>query len=110
MLVGNKPKEVFTYIYNHPHVIENLVKHVNQKSISEVLIRVLNASDNVFEDGYEINIDEIRKSFIYKIVQKFDEKYGFEDHLNAQTLLSELVDSKNVYQELTSERCIKLYK
>jgi hypothetical protein len=109
-LVGNKTKEVFTYIYNHPEVIDNLVKHVYQKSISEVLVRVLNASDNVLEDGYEINIDDIRQSFIYKIVERFDEKYAMEDHLNASSLLSELVDSKCVYQELTSERCIKLYK
>jgi hypothetical protein len=44
---------------------------------------VLNASDNVLEEGYEINIDDIRRSFVYKIVERFDEKYGMEDHLNA---------------------------
>lgn len=28
VLVGNKPKEVFTYVYNNPQVIDNLVKHI----------------------------------------------------------------------------------
>ena len=109
VLVGNKPREVFTYIYHHPEVLDNLVRHIYQKSISEVLIRVLNVSDNLFEDGYEANVEVIRQSYIYKIVEKLDPKYEFEDHLNAQTLLSELVDYKQVYSELTSQRAVQLY-
>lgn len=106
VLVGNKPREVFTYIYQHPQVIDNLVRHMYQKSITEVLIRVLNVSDNLFEDGYEANVDTIRQGFIYKIVEKLDPELQFEDHLNAQTLLSELVEYKQFYQELTSQRSI----
>lgn len=49
-------------MYNHPEVIDLLVRHVYQKSISEVLVRILNVSDNVFEEGgFEGgNIDNIR--------------------------------------------------
>ena len=72
MLVGNKPKEVFSYIYNHSQVIDNLVKHVSQKSISEVLIRILNVSDNVLEEGIEDSIETLRQSFIHKIVNRLD--------------------------------------
>lgn len=28
VLVGNKPREVFSYVYNHPEVLDNLVKHI----------------------------------------------------------------------------------
>ena len=28
VLIGNKPKEVFSYIYRNTNVIDNLVKHV----------------------------------------------------------------------------------
>jgi hypothetical protein len=28
VLVGNKTKEVFTYIYNHPHVLDMFVRHI----------------------------------------------------------------------------------
>jgi hypothetical protein len=48
VLVSNKPKEVFSYIYTHPIVIDNMIKHSYQKSISEILIRLLNTSENVF--------------------------------------------------------------
>ncbi|MFS8160055.1 MAG: hypothetical protein ACMG6E_07560 [Candidatus Roizmanbacteria bacterium] len=79
-----------------------MVRHIYSKSISEVLIRVLNVSDNVFEDGFDANVDSIRQSFIYKVVEKLDPVFTFEDHLNAQNLLSELVDYKQVYTQLTS--------
>lgn len=79
-----------------------MVRHVYQKSISEVLIRILNISDNLFDDHYLSSVESIRKSFIHKIVLKFDPKYTVEDHLNAASLLSELVEYKQVYLELVS--------
>lgn len=81
--MGNKPREVFAYIYNHPEVLDNLVKHIYQKSISEVLIRVLNVTDNLFDDGNEAPIDIIRQSFIYKVVGRLGPQFEMEDHLNA---------------------------
>ena len=110
VLVGNKPKEVFQYVYNHPDVLDNLVNHLYSKSICEILVRILNFTDNVFEESFEGNIESIRQSFIYKILQRLDPQYGLEDHLNAQQILSELADYKPVYQELVSPRCIELYK
>lgn len=71
VLVGNKPKEVFGYIYSHLHVLDNFVKHLNDKSISEILIRLLNVSENVLDDGgLSSEFDGIRQSYIYKIVEK----------------------------------------
>ena len=47
-----------------------MVKHVYQKSISEVLIRILNISDNLFDEKIVYIVEDIRKSFIHKIVKK----------------------------------------
>jgi serine/threonine-protein phosphatase 6 regulatory subunit 3 len=55
VLVGNKPKEVFGYVYAHPEVMERMVRHIYQKSISEVLIRLLNVSENILEGEAEIS-------------------------------------------------------
>lgn len=84
VLVSNKTREVFTYIYNNPQTLDLFVHHIYQKSISDVLIRLLNVSDSVFEDGFDANVDSIRQSFIFKIVQKLDPKCELEDHINAQ--------------------------
>jgi hypothetical protein len=82
-LVGNKPKEVFGYVYNHPVVLDNLVKHIYQKSICEVLIRLLNVSENVLDENFSGDFDSIRQSFIHKVLLKLDPQFSFEDHLNA---------------------------
>lgn len=82
-LISNKTREVFTYIFNNPRVFDLFVKHIYSKSISEVLIRLLNASDSAFEDGFEGNQDSIRQSFIFKVVQRLGPGFSYEDHLNA---------------------------
>lgn len=42
VLVGAKTKQVFSYVYTHTRVLDNLIRHSYQKSIAEVLIRLLN--------------------------------------------------------------------
>jgi serine/threonine-protein phosphatase 6 regulatory subunit 3 len=87
VLVGNKPKEVFTYVYQHPEVIEKMIKHIYQKSVSEVLIRLLNVSENVLDSDCEISaadMDSVRQSFVFRILQRLSPEHNgsFEDHLN----------------------------
>lgn len=93
-MIGSKPREVFTYVYNHTEVLDNLVRHVNQKSIAEVLIRLLNVSENVFEGKLDMNVDTIRQSFAFKVVQRLSPQFDIEDHMNASSLLAELVEFK----------------
>ena len=69
-----------------------------------MLIRILNYSDNIFDEGLGGIVDNIRKSYSHKIVLRFDPKYTVEDHMNAGSLLSELVEYKSIYQELVSQR------
>ena len=77
--------------------MDNLVRHVYQKSISEVLIRILNISENLFDEKIFYIVEDIRKSFVHKIVQKMGPTQQEEDHLNAASMLSELVEYKPVY-------------
>lgn len=110
--MSNKGKEVFTYIYTHPTVLENLVKHSYQKSISDVLIRLLNTSENLFFDVISYSeVNSIRASFVFKLVNKLNPEAakGMEDHLNATQILSELADYKVLYAEMASARCFEEY-
>jgi serine/threonine-protein phosphatase 6 regulatory subunit 3 len=73
VLAGNKPKEVFSYVYSHPQVIEKMIRHIYQKSVSEVLIRLLNVSENVLDSDCEISVadmDSVRQSFVFRILEK----------------------------------------
>ncbi len=65
-----------------------MVRHICQKSVSEVLIRLLNVSENLFDDSNELSVrdmDSVRQSFIFKILQRLAPSHGgnYEDHLNA---------------------------
>lgn len=69
-------------------MLDRLVHHSAQKSIGDLLVRLLNpASDNLFDDETVIlsEVASIRDSFIFKIVSKLgpDAPGGLEDHLNA---------------------------
>ena len=59
VLIENKAREVYNYMYNNPNTIDSFVKHLYSKSISDVLIRLLNVSENVFDEGFE-RIDSLR--------------------------------------------------
>ena len=50
MLLNNKAAEVYRYIYEHPQVLDNMVKHLYQKSVSEILTKLLNISESMTED------------------------------------------------------------
>lgn len=69
-LVSNKAKEVYSYIYKHPEVLDKLVDRIGCKSISEILVKLLNVSEIISEgEGFDYHeIDTIRSTYIYKIV------------------------------------------
>jgi hypothetical protein len=81
VLVSAKTKEVFTYIYTHPLIFDHLLTHSHQKSISEILIRLLNTQENLFNENsiaYS-EVNSIRTSYVHKLIQKFkNEEEGIE--------------------------------
>jgi len=109
VLVGNKPREVFKYIYEHQVVLSNLVKHIYQKSISDVLVRILNVSDNMLEDPLESDLNKIKESFIRMIVDRLGPDFTFEDNLNAQSLLSELAEQQALFEAMTAQESLEKY-
>jgi hypothetical protein len=71
ILLNNKAKDTYQYVYKHHEVLEKLIKHIYSKSISELLVKILNVSEIVSDgnDGLDYDeIDSIRGSFVYKIV------------------------------------------
>ena len=117
-LLQLKTKEVQRYLYTHPLAIDHMVRHLGQKSVSEVLQKVLNLSEPIasgkdLEDEVPSSvIDGLRQSFVYKVVQRVvnDAETDVEVFLNGISVLQELVFVKVINQELTSARCIQLYR
>lgn len=93
-----------------------MVGHLCQKSVADILQRLLNVSESIANGEDESGsssetTDAIRQSYVHKIVQRLVDpnETDIEVHLNAVQLLTELVFIKPVYQELTSTRCLEMY-
>lgn len=57
ILVQSKQKEVYSYVYAHPQVFENLVKHLYSKSISEILQKLLANTPSIYHTEDTANSD-----------------------------------------------------
>jgi hypothetical protein len=85
VLVSSHAKEVFGYVYSHTVVLDNLVRHSYQKSISDVLIRLMNTQENLFQGENDImqlsyhDINTLRCSYVLKIIQKLAPETTYED-------------------------------
>jgi hypothetical protein len=91
VLVSSHAKEVFGYVYSHTVVLDNLVRHSYQKSISDVLIRLMNTQENLFQGSsnnqdiqltYQ-DINTLRCSYVLKLIQKLSPASTYEAQLNA---------------------------
>jgi negative regulator of replication initiation len=112
-LLQSKAQEVYRYIYSHPRVLDNMIKHLNQKSVSEILQKLLNLNEPISPSKKEASqeesllpeiVDGLRQSYVYKIVQRIvnAEETDLEVFLNGISVLQELVFVKVINQELSS--------
>jgi hypothetical protein len=68
------------------------VRHVGQKSISEVLNKLLTQID---PDYLEDSIQEKQQSVIEKIIAQLGPDQGEENNLNASSIIQDLFDYKD---------------
>lgn len=88
-------------------VIDNLLYHVYQKSIAELLFKLLNVHDIDQSDelGKEIAIKQAYA--IDKLIDKLRPEATEEDHLNGSSILSDVLDTKNYYQLICQRQNIQ---
>ena len=55
-------------------------------------------------------INQVRRSFAFKILQQITPTSDIETQLNAIELLKNFLLHQSVYEELTSPRCLELYQ
>lgn len=97
-LMGHNRKGFFTYVFNPENrVIEYLIKHIYNRSISELLIKIL--SEN-------LESEEVKKEFIFNLLHAL-EIQDFEGKINGSMVLSELIDTKTFKDLFKSEEVNK---
>ena len=78
-------------------VIDNLVYHVYQKSVSELLNKFLNIQDHEFEEPISAEIKRKQNQVIENLIDKVGPNATEEDHLNGASILSDMLETKDFY-------------
>jgi serine/threonine-protein phosphatase 6 regulatory subunit 1 len=102
--INRRPKQIFTYLFEHSAILDKFVFHIALKSISELLVKVLTGDDNNFD--VDAPIEEF-KALKYRILNDLIEKLGpshsDEDHLNVVSVIGELCEQKSLFDHFVND-------
>lgn len=99
MLIVRKQRQIVPYIFGEDSdVIDHLLRHVYQKSVSEVLHKLLNILAINFDDDLVAMIQEKKQKVLAALVDKLTVNgQDYEEYCNVTQILSELLEQKNFF-------------
>jgi hypothetical protein len=103
LLLTRRQKQLVPYIFNTENdskLVDLLLFHVYQKSLSEFLNKLLALSTGDFEEEQAEIISKKQKEIYEKLIEKLGSE-EVEDQLNAITLLSENLENKEYFTILS---------
>ena len=128
-LLGYRPKEIMRYIYSKQIFLEKMLEHVYDKSICDIIIKVLNISNNTTSahnnslnnDSGDIfgspnkkvhSKEEIGNSFVdyessrnqivHKLIDKLIRAKLHEEYWNSSSILWEMAKFSHMFEFLSS--------
>ena len=89
LLINRKQKNLLPYIFSQDSdVIDCLLYHVYQKSISELLFKFLSLTDErLGEDNLTTEIKAKQEYILSTLIEKLSPQASEEDNLNASSIL-----------------------
>jgi hypothetical protein len=95
LLISRKQKQLFPYIFaKESTVIEDLLKHVYQKSISEILNKLLTLVDPDHEPEIVAAIQEKQQMAVSYLIDSLGPEKSEEHNLNAATIIQDMFEIK----------------
>jgi hypothetical protein len=103
LLINRKQKQIVPFIFSGEcDLIDNLLYHVYQKSISEVLNKILNVTNQNYEDSLSKRIKELQQKAVVALVDKLSaDQIDEEANLNASIILCDNIDQKDFFNSLS---------
>jgi len=98
-----RPKEALLYIYNNPKHTDNLIKHLYSKSITNLLVVIINAPKDLFNESTPVNdllffskqIFNARKEIFQRLIKlACKASYEIENqemHINICSILIDMI-------------------
>ena len=87
-------------------IIDWLLFHVYQKSISELLNKFLCIMDSEFEGEVQVQIQNKQREVVQKLIQKLGSDSSMEDNLNGCSILQDMLESKEFYKLVSTSENI----
>ena len=107
LLISRKQKGLVPYIFApNSDIIENMVKHVYQKSISEVLNKLLTQIDGDYEPEIMAEIKAKQQLAVARLIDMLGPGLSEEHNLNASTILQDMFEIKEFYNIICKRESI----
>ena len=98
LLISRKQKQLFPFIFApESTVIEDLMKHVYQKSISEILNKLLTLVDTDHEPEIFAEIKAKQQMAVGTLIESLGPEKSEEHNLNACTIIQDMFEIKDFY-------------
>lgn len=98
LLISRKQKSLVPYIFApNSDIIENMLKHIYQKSISEVLNKLLTQIDGDYEPEIMAEIKSKQQLAVTKLIDMLGPELSDEHNLNACTIIQDMFEIKEFY-------------
>ena len=98
LLISRKQKQLFPFIFSKEStVIEDLLKHIYQKSISEILNKLLTLVDTDHEPEIVAMIQEKQQKAVSFLIESLGPEKSEEHNLNASTIIQDMFEIKEFY-------------
>ena len=101
LLISRKQKQLFPFIYGpESTVIEDLLKHVYQKSISEIINKLLTNVDTDHEPEIANQIKAKQQVAVGILIESLGPEKSEEHNLNACSIIQDMFEIKDFYNQI----------
>lgn len=98
LLINRKQKNLVPFVFApNSDIIDNLLYHVYQRSIAELLNKLLNVQDHDFESPIQEEIKAKQHQVLEALIEKIGPDGSEDDHLNASSILQDMLETKDFY-------------
>ena len=108
LLISRKQKQLVPYIFSPKSmIIENLVRHVGQKSISEILNKLITQIDSDFQPAIMEQVRIKQQMVVEKLIEHLGPKKHEENNLNASSIFQDMFEIKEFFNIICAKENIQ---
>lgn len=108
LLISRKQKQLVPYIFRpESPIIDHLVNHVGQKSVSEILNKLLTQIDSDFEPEILAQIQQKQQLVVTRLITQLGPGLSEENNLNGSSIIQEMFEIKEFYNIICTKENVK---